>query len=138
MNRNALIIGINQYESRSLNNLRLPAKDAEAVAVILEEYGDFRITRLPETINNNRLEVGNSKITVSDLKTALVQLFKPESQQVPDTALFYFLSSPNSVWERDKIKGSTEPLTVLVISHKKCTLRQDFFISPTLKVINYT
>jgi uncharacterized caspase-like protein len=91
MSRNALIVGINQYDSRCLNNLRLPANDAEAIAAILEQYGDFRITRLPETINNdNRLEIGDSKITVSDLKTALVQLFKADSQQMPDTALFYF------------------------------------------------
>lgn len=89
MSRNALIVGINPYQH--LTNLELPAKDAEAVAQVLEKYGDFRITRLPETINDDeKLQVGQSPVSVKVLKKALIQLFKPESKQAPDTALFYF------------------------------------------------
>lgn len=87
--RAALIVGINQYPQ--LNSLRLPATDAEAIAGLLEEQGDFRITRIPEVIVNERLQVGqNTQVTVTQLEDALVQLFKPDHRQAPDVALFYF------------------------------------------------
>ena len=89
MSRNALIVGINPYQN--LSNLQLPAKDAEAIAKILEQYGDFRITRLPEAINeDDKLQIGQAPVSVKMLKRALVQLFKPDSKQAPDAALFYF------------------------------------------------
>ncbi|MEM1173024.1 MAG: caspase family protein, partial [Cyanobacteria bacterium P01_H01_bin.35] len=45
MSRDALIIGINTY--KRLNKLTAPEQDAEAVAKLLENYGDFKVTRLP-------------------------------------------------------------------------------------------
>ncbi len=94
MSRDALIVGINSYNYRGLNNLQAPAEDAEAIALLLKDYGDFDIiNRLPEAINeeNNEPYVAKkNKVSLSALKKALVQLFKPEGKNIPDTALFYF------------------------------------------------
>jgi len=91
MSRDALIVGINSYDR--LNRLNLPSKDAEAIAQLLEQYGDFRVTRLPEVIDKSteKIKVGErTKVNFTDLETALVQLFLPEGRNIPDTALFYF------------------------------------------------
>ncbi|MDO9214826.1 MAG: caspase family protein [Methylococcales bacterium] len=87
--RQALIVGINQYPQ--LNSLRLPATDAEAIAQLLNTQGEFRITRLPEIVKDGQVMIGgNSQVTTAQLKKALMQLFKPDSVQIPDVALFYF------------------------------------------------
>ena len=54
MARDALIVGINRYQYQGLPNLNSPALDAEAIAVLLEQYGDFRVTRLPEAVNTEK------------------------------------------------------------------------------------
>ena len=47
MSRDALVVGINTYQSDRLTNLPAPSEDAEAIAQLLERYGDFKVTRLP-------------------------------------------------------------------------------------------
>jgi uncharacterized caspase-like protein len=87
--RQALIVGINQYTR--LNLLSLPATDAEAIAQILEQQGDFRITRLPEAVKGERIVVGQTtQVSVTQLEEELIRLFKPEHNQIPDIGLFYF------------------------------------------------
>lgn len=89
MSRVALVVGINTYSH--LPNLRASSIDAEAIAQRLAQYGDFRVIRLPEIIDNSQPKVGSQTlVTRSILRKALVQLFKPDSHQNPDTALFYF------------------------------------------------
>ncbi|MGK7956908.1 MAG: pentapeptide repeat-containing protein [Crocosphaera sp.] len=97
MSRDALIVGINNYQYEGLNNLTSPGEDAEAIASLLEEHGQFNtIRRLPEaikTIDSTTQSPYISKkgeVSLKQLKESLVKLFKPESKQVPDTALFYF------------------------------------------------
>ena len=91
MSRDALIVGVNLYEDEQLANLKAPATDAEAVAQLLTDYGDFRVKRLPEIIKDNTLQVGRkTKVSLTQLEAALVQLFLPKGQHIPDTALFYF------------------------------------------------
>jgi parallel beta-helix repeat protein len=92
MARDALVVGINTYQYSGLPNLNSPALDAEAIAVLLEQYGDFRVTRLPEAINPEKqpyiaqgLELG-----LDNLEKALEKLFMPKGRSIPDTALFYF------------------------------------------------
>jgi uncharacterized protein YjbI with pentapeptide repeats len=92
MARDALVVGINRYQYQGLPNLNSPALDAEAIAVLLEKYSDFRVTRLPEAINEEKqpyiaqgLELG-----LDNLEKALEKLFMPEGRSIPDTALFYF------------------------------------------------
>ncbi|MEG4497746.1 pentapeptide repeat-containing protein [Microcoleus sp. F10-C6] len=93
MSRDALVVGINTYQSDRLANLPAPSEDAEAIAQLLERYGDFKVTRLPAVKDNQNKTpcVGKTtKVTLEKLEKAIVQLFKPESQQYPDTALLYF------------------------------------------------
>ena len=56
MNRDALVVGINQYQDDRLRDLNAPAVDGEAISLpepakrtaqILEKYGDFNVWRLP-------------------------------------------------------------------------------------------
>ena len=89
MSRDALIVGINQYQG--LPALGAPAADAEAVASCLQTQGEFRVHRMPEVIRKNRPAVGDrNPVTTQALEAALIQLFKPKGKNVPTTALFYF------------------------------------------------
>ncbi|MGC1309266.1 MAG: caspase family protein [Phormidesmis sp.] len=89
MSRDALIVGINQYQS--LPALGAPAADAEAVAARLQTQGEFRVQRLPEVVKNGRPAVGSRhKVTSQMLEASLIQLFKPKGKNIPTTALFYF------------------------------------------------
>ncbi len=90
MTRQALIVGINRYTS--LNRLRLPALDADAIARLLEQHGEFKITRLPEVIaSDHTLAVGGEvAVTAEALEAAIIQLFKPDGPEHPDTALLFF------------------------------------------------
>ncbi|BAY87930.1 pentapeptide repeat-containing protein (plasmid) [Calothrix parasitica NIES-267] len=92
MSRDALVVGMNTYSCEGLNNLKAPAQDAEAVAQLLEKYGDFKVTRLPAVKDkeNNTIKFGQkTKVNLSQLENSIVQLFMPEGEP-PDTALLYF------------------------------------------------
>ena len=89
MSRDALIVGINAYQY--LPSLQAPAKDAEAIAQRLHTYGEFRVHRLPEIIQSGKSQVGQkTPVTLQELETALINLFKPKGNNPPHTALFYF------------------------------------------------
>lgn len=86
MSRNALIVGINQYQSQSLQDLKAPALDAEAIAQRLEEDGDFdTLYRLPERITEGEakkpLVSDTHSVMREQLEQALEQLFLPGSSQ---------------------------------------------------------
>lgn len=90
MSRDALVVGINHYES--LDSLKAPAQDAEAIAQLLEKYGDFKVSRLPAVKDkqNDTIRVGQkNQVTLIELENAIVQLFDPEGKP-PDTAILYF------------------------------------------------
>jgi uncharacterized protein YjbI with pentapeptide repeats len=72
--------------------LNSPALDAEAIAALLEQYGDFRVTRLPEAINPEKQPyvAQGFELGLDNLEKALEKLFMPEGRSIPDTALFYF------------------------------------------------
>lgn len=89
MSRDALIVGINTYQY--LPSLQAPARDAEAVAQQLQRYGEFRVHRLPEVIQEGNPRIGQKTlVTLRELETGLINLFKPRGSAVPHTALFYF------------------------------------------------
>ncbi|NJN13478.1 MAG: hypothetical protein HC815_38455, partial [Richelia sp. RM1_1_1] len=93
MSRDALVVGINTYNYERLSNLTAPAIDAEAVAKLLEDYGEFNVKRLPAVKDkeNNTSRVGQkTQVTLTQLEDAIAQLFKPEGRNIPDTALLYF------------------------------------------------
>lgn len=89
MSRDALVVGINTYQS--LPSLKAPAKDAEAIATQLQTQGEFRVHRLPEVIQSGQPMIGQkTQATLRELETALIQLFKPKGSNIAQTALFYF------------------------------------------------
>jgi uncharacterized caspase-like protein len=93
MVRTALVVGINSYSH--FRDLKAPAQDAEAIAQRLQQDGEFQVIRLPEALTqtDDQLSptVGTTlAVSQTQLETALEQLFRPTSQQYPDTALFYF------------------------------------------------
>lgn len=93
MPRVALVVGISTY--KHFHDLKAPAIDAEAIAQQLEKDGEFRVTRLPEAVEQTQTDrqpkVGRTLLlNQTRLETALKQLFRPNSSQIPETALFYF------------------------------------------------
>ncbi|HIK14158.1 MAG TPA: caspase family protein [Leptolyngbyaceae cyanobacterium M33_DOE_097] len=89
MSRDALIVGVSTYQY--LPGLNAPAYDAEAIAQCLHQHGDFRVTRMPDTIQAGVSRVGQrTPVLLADLEAALVRLFKPKGKNIPQTALFYF------------------------------------------------
>ncbi|MEP0885146.1 caspase family protein [Trichocoleus sp. ST-U3] len=97
MTRDALVVGINQYPflkdspTSKAKHLKTPAADAEAIAQLLEDCGEFRVRRLPVSNMDGKLQVDpNKQLTVQELEEAIAQLFLPESGKVPQTALLFF------------------------------------------------
>ncbi|HEY9832591.1 MAG TPA: caspase family protein, partial [Stenomitos sp.] len=89
MSRDALVVGINTYDR--LNGLTSPSEDAEAIAQLLTEHGDFKVRRLPAVKKEGTIRVGQkTKVTLTQLEEALVQLFKPTGDNIPETALLFF------------------------------------------------
>ncbi|MCA1995448.1 MAG: caspase family protein, partial [Coleofasciculus sp. S288] len=89
MRRDALVVGINRYNG--LPSLESPAKDAEAIARLLGEYGDFKVRRLPEAQKDGAIRVAQTrKVCVAELEEELLKLFLPQGNYIPDTALLYF------------------------------------------------
>ncbi|MGI2904830.1 caspase family protein [Tolypothrix sp. VBCCA 56010] len=95
--RDALIVGINRYPflknslTAKAHHLQAPAYNAEAVAQLLEAYGDFLVRRLPVTNIDGKLQVDpNIPVKAQELEEAIINLFLPESRKPADTALLYF------------------------------------------------
>ncbi|MEO1389408.1 MAG: caspase family protein [Cyanobacteria bacterium J06634_6] len=68
MARYALVIGIQKYNSPDFGNLDKPAADAEAIAQILEDYGDFvDVHRVPKSWDE---QTGKYKVIARSVTTA--------------------------------------------------------------------
>jgi hypothetical protein len=103
MSRDALVVGINMYDR--LRCLNAPAADAEAVAQILQQYGDFQVTRrLPAVKDkaNYTIRVGQeNKVSLTKLEEEIVQLFKPDGKAARYSAAIFFWS-----WVAKKCRNS--------------------------------
>jgi WD40 repeat protein/energy-coupling factor transporter ATP-binding protein EcfA2 len=89
MARYALIIGITEYQSPHLSRLPKAATDAEIVAQVLEQYGDFQVKRLPESWTpDKKRKVGQKKLTGAELGQELETLLL--KQAAGSEALIYF------------------------------------------------
>ncbi len=89
MTRDALVVGINNYPE--LTDLPKPARDAEAIAQLLETYGEFRVRRLPEANLDGQLRVNpDGLLCCEELEEAIANLFSPEGTHPPETALLFF------------------------------------------------
>ncbi|MBX9256380.1 caspase family protein [Desmonostoc muscorum CCALA 125] len=89
MTRYALVVGIAQYDN-SLGSLTKPTNDAEAVATVLQEYGDFQVKRLPEGWNTeiNAYEVAAQGLNGEDLGQNLQDFLLQQAER--KEALIYF------------------------------------------------
>jgi len=96
VNRDALVVGINRYPSLKTSptdtgqHLQTAATDAEKIAQQLENYGHFRVRRLPETSTSPLRVDEQALLTSLELERAIAQLFNPRTPNPPETALLYF------------------------------------------------
>jgi energy-coupling factor transporter ATP-binding protein EcfA2 len=89
MYRVALVVGINTYSK--LNSLKAAARDAEAIAKLLENLG-FEVRRLPRQQEpDGRITVGIERVFLTQLMVAIKELLTPATpKNLPDTVLLYF------------------------------------------------
>ncbi len=85
MQRRALVVGVSQYSKVSLGNFVSFANNANAIADILEPT--FKVKRLPEAVDGDRVRVGKSGVTCDRLQNELKELFTATDL---DVVLFYF------------------------------------------------
>jgi uncharacterized protein YukE len=85
MQRRALVVGVSQYNKVSLGNYASFANNANAIADILEPT--FKVKRLPEAIDGDRVCVGKGSMPCDRLQNEISDLFKATDL---DTVLFYF------------------------------------------------
>lgn len=97
MRRNALVVGISQYPglretpTSPAQHLTTPAADAEAIARLLEADGNFRVRRLPASNISGQIQIDSEKrVDTKELENAIADLFLPQSQRIPQTALLFF------------------------------------------------
>ena len=98
MARYALVVGIAEYQSPLLSRLSKATTDAEAVAQLLEQYGNFQeVKRLPAYWNQtkNCYEVEARGVTGTELGLALRTLLL--EQAVKNEVLIYFTGHGFSV-----------------------------------------
>lgn len=106
MARYALVIGISEYQSPRLGNLQKPVADAEAVAQILEQYGDFlSVKRFPvRWKDQNSAELATKKVTGVELGRELKTFL--QEQAAHHEALIYFSGHGFTVYDNlDQQKG---------------------------------
>jgi WD40 repeat protein/energy-coupling factor transporter ATP-binding protein EcfA2 len=96
MKRDALVVGINHYpflKDTTKRYLPTPADDAEAIAQLLEKYGEFQVRRLPGTNLDGKLRVDAQKganVKLEELEAAIRELFHPKGGQVPEIGVLFF------------------------------------------------
>lgn len=83
MQRKALVVGVSQYSK--LRSLESFSNNANAIADILEPT--FKVKRLPESVDSDRVCVGKGSMPCDRLQTEIKDLFTATDL---DTVLFYF------------------------------------------------
>lgn len=90
MSRDALVVGINTYQH--LPSLNAPANDAESVARCLESFGECRVQRMPEGIQNQKPTINRrAVVTTQLLEDALIRLFKTHRKKYSSNRYFLLL-----------------------------------------------
>jgi hypothetical protein len=105
MTRYALVIGIQKYGKSGFGDLEKPAEDAEAIARILEQHGDFvEVKRLPARWNEERqsYEVIEAQLLSRDLDRAITDFF---DQVGSNEAFIYFSGHGAQVTKMGRKKG---------------------------------
>jgi hypothetical protein len=72
--------------------LQSPSEDAEGIAQLLSEHGDFRVKRLPAVKKEGSIRVGQkTKVTFTQLEKALVELFMQRETKYQTRRCCFFL-----------------------------------------------
>ena len=93
--RQALVVGINRYPflketaTSEAQHLTTAVQDADAIARILELYGDFEVFRLPTESDKWRFNP-TKEVKLEQLESAITELFCPTVNSKPHTALLFF------------------------------------------------
>lgn len=109
MNRQALVIGINRYPllkdaKGESQHLTTPARDASAIAHILELYGQFKVTRYPSKDPWQVDPKPKTSVRANHLKNEIIRLFHPQVN-IPETALLFFAGRG---FRQQNLDGTTE------------------------------
>ncbi|MCH2049422.1 MAG: caspase family protein, partial [Trichodesmium sp. ALOHA_ZT_67] len=89
----ALVVGINEHIFEPRLNLKAPVKDAEAIAEMLEKYGNFHVQGLPKDYDETGRKrfIYDGFVERKNLQIKVSNLFNPISKnEIPDVALFFF------------------------------------------------
>lgn len=103
--RYALVIGVGEYQSHNFSPLTTAANDAEAVAQMLEKYGNFQVERLPQGRNEqtNNWEVVSQPVTKEQIVQAIRTLVKERA--INSEVLIYFTGHSLRIcdeWDQQK------------------------------------
>jgi len=90
MKRYALVIAVGEYQNQPFTPLPQVVNDAEAMAQVLEKYGDFQVERLPKRQNQetNTEEVVAQLVTEEQIVQAITTLLERAAK---NEALIYFI-----------------------------------------------
>ena len=122
MARYALAIGVSEYESKRLDNLPKAATDAEKLAQVLEEDGQFQVERLPKRWNEEtkNWEVAAKPVTQKELIKGLKTFLWEKAKN--SEAIIYFAGHGLRIFDEFEIK---EPQGFLTASNCKVRLDGD-------------
>src|SRR4028118_1384079 len=89
--RQALVVGIDRYPflketpTSEPQHLTTAVRDARAIALILERYGDFEVRRLPRDVDDEWGDFNSDKsVAQNELQKAIIDLFCPQGEKQPD------------------------------------------------------
>ncbi|MGK7954655.1 MAG: hypothetical protein AB4063_05255 [Crocosphaera sp.] len=121
MTKQALIIAISQYNQ--FENLEETTNEAEKIAEILDQYGDYEITRLPKKDDTERdkYKMKSGQVTDEDLYDELKLFLTKKAQN--KSALIYFTGHGFTICDRlGREKG------FLATSNSKVTVKEQQII----------
>jgi|GEM_PF-686514 len=126
MARCALVVGLSQYPA-NIGSLEQPPIDAEKIAQILEEHGEYVVKRLPESWNEatNKYEIDpQGEVTSDDLAKALKNLLIDSCQDGQNIdALIYFAGHGLTT-----INNMGQKQAYLAVSNTQITIKNDQII----------
>ena len=85
----ALVVNINAYPV--LSSLQTSAFNRERLGQYLTEYGNFQVRFLPSPKKaEDQAPPAQTPVTQKELENAILSLFHPQRERIPQTALLYF------------------------------------------------
>ncbi|MBP0019417.1 MAG: PD40 domain-containing protein [Cyanobacteria bacterium SBLK] len=126
MKRVALVVGINCYpflsnEKGQPQDLQKAAEEANRIADLLGNYGDFEVYRFPTKEGTSQIDP-RGEIGKKELGEAILQVFAPQGNVIPETALLYFAGHG---WQK-QVNGRSEGF---LFASDSCPEEEDWGLS---------